>query len=232
MSEVPEKNIFEGAGFLLSYKSNFVLAARIKKQGDVDPIEEVEYMGGKPEGAETPHETAYNELVEECGGEFLDADWPTRCTELHTFQPFSKKWIWCFQLELTDAEFERLIDLDAKLDSWSVDKTCDFSAITKRAPAEGEEAGTRKAVQGLLVASKRDVVKYLLDFCNIPASANRMKDAKAYGTREDILFTCSRIIRSDVHYRRRLRGFNLVMFETHKDYLQKMATEGPVGRPF
>jgi 8-oxo-dGTP pyrophosphatase MutT (NUDIX family) len=209
MSEEVDKNIFEGAGFLLSYKSNVILGARIKKQGDIDPIEEVEYMGGKPEGQETPYQTAHNELIEECGGDPLDKDWENRCKVLHTFQPFSKKWIWCICLDLNDEEFKRITILDKNLDSWPIDELRMF-------PNRSEPV--RKALQALIMASKDDVIRYLSGFFEFPASQNRMKDAKSYGTREDILFTCYRLNDNDVTYRRRLRGFNLVIFENHKNY--------------
>jgi 8-oxo-dGTP pyrophosphatase MutT (NUDIX family) len=213
MSEEVSKNIFEETGFLLSYKSYFVLGARIKKAGDLDPIKEVEYMGGKPEGTETPYETAYNELVEECGGDPLNPDWKTRCKELHTFQPFSKKWIWCLQLELNDGEFDRLVTLDTRLDAWPVEELRDFSALTTRA------APARKALKALLLADQAEVVKYLENFCSFPASGNRMKDAKTYGSNKAILFECYRLSCPAATYQRRLRGFNLVIFETHQEFL-------------
>lgn len=205
------KNDFEGAGFLLTYQTLFILAARIKKPEDLakDPIEEVEYMGGKVEGTETPYKTAYNELVEECGGDPLDPGWESRVKIFHTFQPFTKKWIWCFHLDLTDSEFQKLVELDRAHDNWALGDEKDFSKIT------GRKQPARKAISGIAMVSKEDVLKYMTGFAAVERSKNRMADAKTYGKDENILFTCARISDPGTKYKRRLRGFNLVIFEEH-----------------
>ena len=202
---------------MLTYKGNFVLAARIKKEKDrkSDPVEEVEYMGGKPEGDETPYTTAYNELIEESGGSFLDTDWKLRATELHTFQPFSKKWIWCFLLELSDQEYSRLTKLDTELDSWDFDNPRDFYKLT------GRKEPAVKGISGILQTKHENVLKYLLEFTKFPKTKNRMKDAKSYGTDPTTkLFECSRLFSSDKVIRR-VRGFNLVILEQHMEAIEK-----------
>ncbi len=59
----------EGAGFLWTHKGRVILGERIKKPKDLakDPTLEVEYMGGKVEGNETPAQTAEPEGDEELG---------------------------------------------------------------------------------------------------------------------------------------------------------------------
>lgn len=95
---------YEGAGFLLSFNDFVILGQRIKKAEDLakDPVTELEYMGGKidPQDGNDPYKTASAELAEELGADILEKDWATskRLNIVHMFQPFSKKWIWCFVL--------------------------------------------------------------------------------------------------------------------------------------
>jgi len=212
-----DKSVYEGAGFLLTHQGKFVLSARHKKAGDAakDPIEEVEHFGGKPENEDQgdPYRTGSAELIEEAGGEFLDADWRDRVTVLHIFQPFSQKWIWCFLLELNDAELAKLKELDSALDDWELGTTRSFKDLT------GREEEARKAIDGIATADGSDVIKYIQDFKNfsIPDQKNRMKEAKVYGKDETLLFNCPRLSNGEEVYRRRLRGFNLVIFEEHLD---------------
>lgn len=211
------KGEYEGSGFLLTYKSKFILSGRVKKEKDriQDPIEEVEYFGGKIEVEDNndPYKTALAEVIEEAGGEFLRADWKDRVIILHTFQPFSKKWIWCFLLNLTTEEFLTLKKLDVKHSDWAIGTERSFAELT------GRKAPVRKAIDGIAIANQDDVINYVRRFkdFHIEDCIDRMKEAKEYGKNEELLFQCERISNPESYrsYRRRLRGFNLVMFEQH-----------------
>lgn len=129
---------YEGAGFLLSFNDFVILGQRIKKAEDLakDPVTELEYMGGKidPQDGNDPYKTASAELAEELGADILEKDWATskRLNIVHMFQPFSKKWIWCFCLDLTPEEFARLREACRQLDDWPRDKLVSFENITGR----------------------------------------------------------------------------------------------------
>ncbi len=221
-TDVPTSE-YEGAGFFLVHGDNFILSARVKKAKDAekDPIKEVEHFGGKREDCDNgdPYQTAYAELVEEAGGDCLYSDWRDRVETLQTFQPFSKKWIWCFLLRLTDDEHHELTKLDKAHDDWQIGETRSFFTLT------GREEPARKAIEGIATASTDAVMKYIEDFreFHIPGCDNRMKEAKVFGQDESRLFTCSRLSAekgtgtgtSAGTWVRRLRGFNLVIFEEH-----------------
>lgn len=220
------KDIYEGAGVLLYYvdkknrRCNLILGERQKKPEDVakDPTKELEYFGGKPEKGETPAQTAFNELIEEVGANVLDVSWESRAKVLHTFQPISKKWIWCYLLQVNDAEMACLKIQDVALTEWGEKEKRDFSALTNRAEL------ARKALKGLYLASYESVLEYLSGFSKIIATGNRMKDAKEYG-KTAIKFVAHRLnipedstegsteVQTTLEYP--LRGFNLVIFEQH-----------------
>lgn len=208
---------YEGAGFLLHYNENFVMGVRIKKAGDLvkDPITEVEYMGGKPEPTDNndPLQTAYNELVEEVGTVILEADWKSRITPLHTFQPFSKKWIWCILLKLTKAEYANLMITDMSTDSWPISETRDFSALT------GRPEYVRKAISAFVQVSSVRMLSYVSQFRDLPGTDNRMKDAKLFQTSRDPLHL-TRLSTGQV-YELPLRAFNLVIMEKHAETIYK-----------
>ncbi len=202
---------YEGAGFLLSYDNAFVMGIRIKKPEDVakDPIVELEYMGGKPEDADNnePLKTAYNELVEEVGAPFLEADWRSRVTAIHTFQKFSKKWIHCSLLQLIKIEYERLIKLDAIHDEWNVTENRDLSAET------GRLTPVRKAIKAFVKVDAEDLSAYIRGFSAVADSGNRMADAKKYRTTAKLL-EAIRLSTGEVTDHP-LRAFNTVIFEEH-----------------
>lgn len=202
---------YEGAGFLMYYETSFVLGIRIKKAEDVakDPTVELEYMGGKPEAADNnePLKTAYNELVEEVGAPFLEGDWRSRVTPIHTFQKFSKKWIHCSLLRLTKVEFERLVVLDASHDQWDVATTYDLSAET------GRPALVRKAIKAFVRVDGADLAQYIHGFTAVADSGNRMSDAKTYrGSAKPLKATRLSTREITEHP---LRAFNTVIFEEH-----------------
>ena len=200
-----ESQNFEGAGFLLFHKHRVILGITEKH---------VEYIGGKVETydgiQETPYQTAYAELIEEVGGEVLDDGWRDRATPLHLLQPVIQKWIWCFQLELNDQEFQRLVRLDQELDNWSLTEERNFSTLTGRKPS------VKKSLQGLVEASKEDLLDYITRFqCAQLAHENRMLDAKLFG-QVTALFKTRRLSQNQF-YEKPLRGFNLVLLEQNID---------------
>ena len=212
MMEVP-KSEYEGAGFILynKFTKDFVL-------GVSSTTGELEYMGGKPEGNELPHQTAFNELVEELGGNPLDEDWQTRVQVLHIFQPFSKKWIWCFFLSLSSTELEKVKQLSKDLDSWPMDLEKDFSSIT------GRPKPARKAITSIVSIYDNDFFNYIKNFTEWPQTKNRMADAKLYGAHESTKLLDGVIFHNyNVHVEsKKLRGFNCVIFEQHLDWLKSV----------
>lgn len=120
----PPKTEYEGAGVTLMFGENFILGIRKYKNDSPENVPEVEYQGGKPEPEDggDPRRTAISELTEEVGGEFLDADWDSRCEIIHCFQPISKRWIWNYVISLNPAEYERLVELNRALDQWDNDE--------------------------------------------------------------------------------------------------------------
>jgi len=216
MEEIKQEHLpYEGGGFLLTYKGNVILGNRIKKPEDLakDPILEVEYFGGKPEPEDEndPLRTAYNELVEEVGQNILNTTWRNHIVPIHIFQPFSKKWIWCSMLEVTDDEYQRLIEADRALDSWNVDEKRDFSKLT------GRKTLVRKAIAKLVSAPTSELCEYITQFSTVPKSKNRLADAKAY---RDKTFKVSRISDTKDTMQFPLRAFNTVIFEDHVETIK------------
>jgi hypothetical protein len=197
---------YEGAGFLLRYADRFILGIRIKKADDKDQTPEVEYAGGKNELADKniPSRTAHSELIEELGMDVLDPDWQERAVILHTFQPFSKKWIWCFDLALNPNEYARVLAADAALKNWDPTQTRDFSALT------GRSQPARKALAEIVSVSVADFTNHVQKFSLVPKSDNRMSDAKKFDQK-------LKVVALDGSSERdfRVRGFNLVIFEEH-----------------
>ena len=197
---------YEGAGFLLKHGGRFILGVRVKKPDDTDKTPEVEYAGGKVDLADgnRPAKTAENELIEELGTRILDADWEQRAVIRHTYQPFTKKWIWCFELELRNTELQRVIDADSVLRLWNPAETRDFTVLT------GRSEPSRKALAEIVSASVRDFTQLLGEFHAIPASANRMSDAKKFTGKLPV-------VNLDGTGQReyRIRAFNMVIFEEH-----------------
>ena len=208
---------YEGAGFLLRYQNDFILGIRIKKPEDAakDPTIELEYMGGKPdkEDLDNPLTTAYAELVEEIGAPVLDDDWQSRLVPIHTFQKFSKKWIQCELLDLTETEYKRIVAADSLHDQWDVKDTRDLSAITGRATP------VRKAISAFVRVSAADLTRYIADFALVLNSGNRMTDAKQYRNTAKAL-PATRLSTGAVSAHP-MRAFNTVIFEEHVATIQK-----------
>ncbi len=199
---------YEGAGFLLSYKDTVLLGIRRKKAADAakDPTVELEYMGGKVDAQDNndPAHTAFSELVEEVGKNVLDSNWRTRALPTHVYQPFSKKWIWCFRLELNDAEFTRLVEASRALASWPNDETRIFADVTRRTTP------CTKALETIVAVPRSDFVRYLDTFRAVPASANRLNDAKAFRVGNHLTGHC---IDNGLVVQHPLRAFNAIVFE-------------------
>lgn len=211
MDETSDHMPYEGAGFLLSYQGNLILGSRIKKEKDLvaDPTPELEYMGGKVEVADfnDPYRTAHSELIEELGQDILEAGWRDRAQVIHIYQPFSKHWIWCFRLELTPTEHQRLLEAATNLAAWDKSETRNFSAVT------GRSVATRKALEVIVQVDRAELVSYIERFHASPASENRMKDAKAF--RAQAQLQGHSVIDAQQIVAMPLRAFNAVMFENH-----------------
>lgn len=174
---------------------------------------ELEYCGGKPdlEDANDPLQTAYSEHVEEFGQDVLDADWRSRVVHIHTYQKFSKKWIWCELLMLSDNEYVRVSQADKALDSWDVNEKKDMSTITKR------KTPVRKGLNSLVKVKSADLVNYLSAFASSPKTDNRMNDGKLFRVNNKLNgYRISTL--EPVSYP--LRGFNAVIFEEHVDTIR------------
>ena len=208
---------YEGAGFLLYYQNLFVLGIRYKKEADMkkDPTPEVEYMGGKieVEDENDPLKTAFRELVEEIGQPILEDDWKSRVTPIHTYQPFSQKWIHCSLLQLNENEYNKIFEVDKVHDAWPTDETRDLSSIT------GRSEPVRKAISAFVTVTKDQLLEYMYGFSKTPASKNRMADAKAYRNSAKPLVVTRMSTNETFEYP--LRGFNTVIFEEHVDAISK-----------
>lgn len=198
---------YEGAGFLLSHKGQVLLGRRIKKEEDLkkDPTPEVEYFGGKidEEDKNDPYATAFNELVEETGQYILDDDWKQRTSIIHIFQPFSKKWIWCFRLELNEREYSKFVEANKLLVHWNVSEMRTF--VGRSTPA-------RKSILSFVSVSEADFKAYVQRFTDtVPKSKNRLNDAKEYRLTNTLKATSL----SDPNDTNQiaLRAFNIVIFE-------------------
>ena len=212
MNDTKKHMPYEGAGFLLTRDGNVILGERIKKEKDLkkDPTPELEYMGGKVEPTDIdPCDTARCELIEELGQDILSADWVGRAQVIHIFQPFSKKWIWCFRLELNDNEYDRLVSAAHALKAWPDAEMRDFSTLTGRAePA-------RKALRRLVTVAKFELVDYCTSFNLIETKndGNRMKDAKDFRATDQL--SGVDLIDTQTNVKMPLRAFNTVMFAQH-----------------
>jgi len=212
MNNNKEHMPYEGAGFLLTRDGNVILGERIKKEKDLkkDPTPELEYMGGKVEPTDIdPYDTARCELTEELGQDILSADWVGRAQVIHIFQPFSKKWIWCFRLELNDNEYDRLVSAAHALKAWPNAEMRDFSKLTGRAePA-------RKALRRLVTVPNVDLVEYctLFNRMDTQNDGNRMKDAKDF--RAQCNLGGVDLLDQHTEVKMPLRAFNTVMFAQH-----------------
>jgi len=198
---------YEGAGFLLSFQDKVILGQRIKKASDLakDPTIELEYMGGKVdvEDCNDPYRTAYAELVEELGMNVLESNWHDRVKVVHIFQPFSKHWIWCFCLELTAQEYDRVQEACQQLLEWPENETRSF---------DGRGTPARKSIQRLVAIPKDGFQAHLDAFRAFPDqnNGNRMKDAKDF--REVSRLSGKDILTGEL-VEHPLRAFNAVMFE-------------------
>ncbi len=204
MSDYVPKSDYEGAGFMLTYRGNVILAERINVKNP--DVKEFEYMGGKREKSDADaYATALAELIEELGGpQFNTLTWRNRCKTIEVFQPFSKKWIICHVLELNDAEYEIVKDANLRLQSWPDDEMRDYSQLT------GRLTPVRKAVRALYLVPQQKFYSYLTNFNNHPRSENRMNDAKEYGKNNTLDGYC--MITGEIKTLP-LRGFNTVLFE-------------------
>jgi len=197
---------YEGAGFLLKYNDRYILGVRIKKPEDKDQTPEVEYAGGKVEAADggDPSVTAHNELIEELGMDILDDNWRERARIMHTFQPFSKKWIHCFEYSLNDREYGKLLTAAINLKNWDPSEKRDFSALT------GRKEPSRKALAEIVTTSVNDFQSLIRAFSAIPKSENRMGDAKKFNGKLSVISLDGGNARDY-----RVRAFNMVIFEEH-----------------
>lgn len=206
---------YEGAGFFLKYNQNVLLGRRLKKNEDIkkDPTEEFEYFGGKVEESDLndPFNTAYSELTEELGMDILSSDWKNRVKQVHIYQPFSKKWIWCFVLDLTSDEYIKIVLADYQLDNWNDNVTKIFNNTSRKTP-------TRKALHCIVAVNNKDFIEYIINFNLTTKTNNRMKDAKEYGNNN--MLTGTRISNQSIVYKYPLRGFNTVMFENNINLLK------------
>lgn len=204
-----EKLDFEGAGFTLTYKDSVIFVTRNNPKAGAQPV--LESVGGKVEGNETPAQTAFAELVEEIGADILDSDWEIRANTSTTLQPFSKKWIWDFVLELTDIEYGKLVAADKALDDWAIEDKKSFKHIT------GREEEARKAIGEICAVDKKDLIALVTKFSKIEPSTNRMKDAQAFGIEHQLTV---RRLTTGKEYTRALRGVKLVILEQHLDQIK------------
>lgn len=204
-----DKSEYEGAGFLLIHKQEYIMGIRIKKLEDVakDPTVEVEYIGGKREKEDNndPLVTAINELFEELGTPLVwDQPIKDRVEQVSVFQPISKKWIHCYNIELTDNEYEQIVEIDKLHDSWDPAICRDLSDITKR-------PGTiRKAIRAFVSLPMQDLYDYVQ---GMPPrdDRNRMTVAKEYRFTAPPL-KVTRLSTGEL-FSHPLRAFNTVLFE-------------------
>lgn len=146
----------------------------------------------------------------------LDDGWAARVVPIPTYQPFSKKWIRCALLELTDTEFNRIVQCDTHHHEWPVDEMRNLTAIT------GRPEPVRKAISAFVSVKAVDVVEYINGFSEITDSGNRMADAKAY-RKVATWLRCFRLsTREESHHP--LRGFNAVIFEKHLSTINRIVS--------
>lgn len=202
---------FEGAGILLCRvdadgRCDLVLGERQKTAVDeaADPTPELEFMGGKSEGAETAAETAARELVEEVGGAVLDADWAERALQLASVQP-SQKLTALFVVRVSDAEWLRLRERDADLAAW------DAAALRN---------GCRKALKSLQLVSLTDLTEHLARFSTFQVDQPRYAAAKAFRLAAQQL-RARRITQTDVTTELSLRAFNVLVLGEHVDAIER-----------
>ena len=208
MQRIP-KNLYEGAGFILfdPFEHNFILGVS-SNTGDL------EYIGGKPESNETPQQTAFNELVEEIGGNPLDIDWETRVQVLYFFN-YSQKWIWCFFISLSFNEIQKLHQLAKQLNSWPVELEKDFSSITGRTEL------AKKEITSIVSVNIHDFFNYIEIFTKWPRTRNRRLDAVRYGTHNSTkLIVGKNLCDNNYIEPKKIREFNCVIFEQHLEWLK------------
>lgn len=212
MEGVPQSD-YEGAGFLLSFMDMAILGERVKKPDDLakDPTLEFEYMGGKrdKDDHDDPFTTALSELIEELGGLLIDtSDWEERASIVHIFQPFTKKWIWCFRLKLNQSEFNAITSASAALQSWDLTELRNMSHLT------GRSTPVRKGLSRLVAVSLDELSQYVNDFNRFPTrnEGNRMKDAKEYRSTRSKLSGYDLNAISGAPTLNPLRAFNTVIF--------------------
>jgi hypothetical protein len=189
-----------------------VLGLRHKKPADFakDPTQEVEYMGGKPEKEDgnDPLQTAYAELVEELGSPILASNWRERVCPIHVFQPFSKKWIWCCLLTLTHIEFAALKNAAIQLNNEEKWEDQSFQQWT------GRSNSVLRALDAIYLSPVAEISRYMSGFKQMPATKNRLADAKKY-REQDKLHVIHLVTGEKSVFP--LRAFNAVMWEQHVD---------------
>ena len=203
------KDVYQGAGVLMSYEDDIILGIRLDKDGK--ETGEIEYIGGWKEDGEIPSQTAFNELVEESGQVILDADWHDRATALYTFV---QMWIWCFHVPLTDQEYAHVVQAHKELKKWDPHTTRSFKDIT------GRDEPARKGIAGFVSVPKKTFVNLVTEFHRMPPTKNRMTDAKKFGQDNRLLVKAVDGVSMPSTYA--LRGFNAVIFETHSEKIKEI----------
>lgn len=205
MSVVPVENVvpksdYEGAGFLMKYNGNYIFGKGIER-------EDFDIFGGKRDyAADTDaYATAVAELFEELGGPQFDTlTWRDRCKVIEEFQPYTKKWIINYVLELNAAEYEIVKDANVRLQSWPDDEVRDYSQTTKRLTP------VRKTFRALYLVPENKFNTYIWMFNKHNRSENRMGDAKEFGMIHKLDGYC--MITGEIKTLP-LRAYNIVIFE-------------------
>jgi len=209
----PDHMPYEGAGFLLRFEGNIILGLRRKKPSDFskDPTPELEYMGGKIEHGDKndPLLTAYNELVEELGAIVLDTNWRERVSPLCIYQPFTQMWIWCCLIDLNATEFARVTTAANGLETDKWDRDQPYASWTGRATVP-----VRRSLEAVFLCPVESITAFISGFKTVPASKNRLTDAKTY--RNQAKLQCTNIV-TGVKAEYPLRAFNTVIWENHME---------------
>lgn len=204
-------SVYEGAGFILTHRENIVFGLRIKKPEDIakDPVIELEYMGGKPDKEDNndPVKTAVNELTEEAGGKFLDDNFADRLSSVPIFQPFSKKWIRCFTLEINDNEYNKLRGLLINLRSWDEKTTKDMKDLT------GRSTPVRKGIADFYIVKKQEFVECVKEFKRLYPNAG-LKEAKEFRFQKQV--PAVSLTTAEMRFLA-IRAFNMIIFAQHME---------------